>query len=75
MSDSRIRLRRVLFGVSCAVVFGFGATHAAGASSEERVMACTCQVASYPYVIHDDCWECPSGIAECDGKQLTPICV
>jgi hypothetical protein len=28
MSRSFINLRRVLFGVSCAIVFGFGATQA-----------------------------------------------
>jgi hypothetical protein len=34
MSRSFIKLRRVVFGVSCAVVFGFGATQAA--ASPER---------------------------------------
>lgn len=28
MSRSFIHIRRVLFGVSCTIVFGFGATHA-----------------------------------------------
>jgi hypothetical protein len=75
MSRSWIRLRRVLFGVSCAIVFGVDATHAAAASSEKQARACTCQVTSYPYYVAEDCWGCPSTRAKCDGKSTTPICV
>ena len=72
MSRSWIRLRRVLFGVSCAVVFGFGATHAAAASPDTQAMACVCRTSPYPYLVF--CSQCPSGVAACDGNSLTPVC-
>jgi len=40
MSRSLSNLRRVLFGVSCAVVFGFGATQAFGSPAQARVVYC-----------------------------------
>jgi hypothetical protein len=72
MSRSWIRLRRVLFGVSCAVVFGFGAADAATASRETQAMACSCRASPYPYLVF--CSQCPSGVAACDGRSPTPVC-
>jgi hypothetical protein len=40
MSRSFINLRRVLFGVSCAVVFGFGGTQALAAPADAKRNAC-----------------------------------
>lgn len=40
MSRSFINLRRVLFGVSCAVVFGFGGTQALAAPAQAMRRAC-----------------------------------
>lgn len=72
MSRSWIRLRRTLFGVSCAVVFGLGATRANAASGEEQAMACSCRTSPAPYLVF--CSQCPSGVARCDGRSLTPVC-
>ncbi len=72
MSRSWIRLRRVLFGVSCAVVFGVGAADATAAGSEKLAMACSCRASPYPYLVF--CSQCPSGVARCDGRSLTPVC-
>ncbi len=46
MSRSFIQLRRVLVGVSCAVVFGFGATQALG--SQDRAPRKICPVPDPP---------------------------
>lgn len=72
MSRSWNRLRRVLFGVSCVVVFVFGAADATAASGEEQATACSCRTSPYPYLVF--CSQCPSGVAACDGRSLTPVC-
>ncbi|HEU0076617.1 MAG TPA: hypothetical protein VFQ76_03145 [Longimicrobiaceae bacterium] len=43
-----IRLRRVLFGVSCAVVFGSGATQALAAPDPELPPGLACPQSSEP---------------------------
>ncbi len=40
MSRSVIQLRRILFGVSCAVVFGLGATEASAERTNQPVILC-----------------------------------
>lgn len=49
MNRSLIRLRRALFGVSCAAVFGFGATEAA-ASRAALPGPPACPARPYEYV-------------------------
>jgi hypothetical protein len=41
MSGSFIHLRRALFGTSCVIVFGFGATQAFGAPASASFYGCT----------------------------------
>lgn len=61
MSRSFIYLRRALFGTSCAIVFGFGATQAFGAPAapsfngcldHQRVQCQThCEIVWGPYAV------------------------
>jgi len=48
MSRSLIQLRRVLFGVSCAVVFGFGGTQAFAMGDPELPPGLACPQSSEP---------------------------
>ena len=41
MSRSFIQLRRIVFGTSCAVVFGFGATQALASPAQAAFFGCT----------------------------------
>ncbi len=43
MSRSFIHLRRALFGVSCAIVFGFGATQALAEPQGNTVSSLNCR--------------------------------
>jgi hypothetical protein len=56
MSRTFIRLRRVLFGFSCAAVFGFGATQAWGNPHADSKRALSCPAEIKPYR-HPDCTE------------------
>lgn len=56
MSRSFIHLRRALFGVSCAIVFGFGATQAFAAPQETtRGGTCTPYAPGANAYCHDWC--------------------
>jgi len=48
MSHSLHSLRRAVFGVSCAVVFGFGVSEAVG-SPQSAARACPATGYDYPY--------------------------
>lgn len=66
MSHSFIRLRRTLFCVSSAVVFGMGATQLA--ASPQQARGYPCLLASSPYVPEDGCYgQCPVNGGYCDG--------
>jgi hypothetical protein len=54
MSRTFIQLRRALFGFSCAVVFGLGATQAWGTPHVESRRAVSCPSYGRPYR-HPDC--------------------
>lgn len=41
MSISFVHLRRILFGTSCAIVFGFGASQALAAPVQAALYGCT----------------------------------
>lgn len=71
---SPIHLPRLLLGAFCAVAFGFGATQAAADVGWVRAQACSCAPTGYVYHIADDCPQCPTGAAYCDGRSTTPIC-
>ncbi len=76
MSRTIIHMRRLLLGISCVAMLGFGATQAmADVEEAEKARACSCQRTGYAYFLADDCPECASGAAWCDGRSLTPICV
>jgi hypothetical protein len=74
MGRSPIHLPRLLFGISCVVAFGFGATQAVADVGQAQARACSCQRTGYVYHLAEDCPECPSGAAYCDGRSTTPIC-
>jgi hypothetical protein len=48
MSRSFIYLRRALFGTSCAIVFGFGASQALASPGSSRIGRCTPMGYDYP---------------------------
>lgn len=75
MSRSMIDLRRLLLGLSCVAMLGFGATQALADVGQAQAPTCgPCQVTGYVYILHEDCLECYSTAAYCDGKSTTPIC-
>jgi hypothetical protein len=64
MSRSFIRLRRALFAVSCAVVFGFGATQAFAepqTASARQIRCAIYETTCCPGTIHQSC--VPAGMA------------
>jgi hypothetical protein len=71
MSRSFINLRRALFGVSCVIVFGFGATEAFATLRGPG----PCQPTGYPYIptACRDLVGCP-GLAYCDGYNTNCVC-
>jgi hypothetical protein len=71
MSRSLTHLRRALFVVSCAIVFGFGATEAVG--SPGFVQYGSCDLTGYAY-IPSACPECSSYSGWCDGYSTDCIC-
>jgi hypothetical protein len=75
MSRSFIHLRRALFGLSCAIVFGFGATQAF-ASPDQVYGPPRCErtgVAYLPLNPEEVCPNCPfSGY--CDGVNSECVC-
>jgi hypothetical protein len=72
MSRSFINLRRALFGTSCAIVFGFGATQALAGAPQ---MGVNSQWACRPYPIELTC-TCEDGGVICVSPQISecPIC-
>jgi hypothetical protein len=68
MSRSFIRLRRALFGVSCTVVFGFGATQAFGSGSRPAPAPRLCPQSQdpAPYYSERCAYGCAEGIGYCD---------
>ncbi len=72
MSRSFSTLRRALLGVSCAVVFGFGATQAL--ASPDTARAGSCQFTMYEYhslECNAQCWQY-GGV--CDGFNAECFC-
>jgi hypothetical protein len=69
MSRSFIQLRRVVFGASCAIVFGFGATQlAATPHGPLQARGSVCILSDAPYVLEDGCYgQCPENGGYCDG--------
>jgi hypothetical protein len=73
MSRSCIYLRRVLFGVSCAVVFGFGATQAF--AMPDPPPSGSCVAGGHPYIPVNECPECGEpGSGYCDGSSTDCVC-
>lgn len=76
MSRSSIYLRRALFGTSCAVVFGFGASQAF-ATPDQQAAGGSCRPTGYKYYtggcLDPDLTGCP-GVAYCDGYQTACVC-
>lgn len=72
MSRSFIHLRRALFGVSCAIVFGFGASEALAAPEPAQYGAC--QMTGYVYFPPDGV--CPEDCSNgyCDGYNSDCVC-
>lgn len=68
MSRSFIQLRRALFGTSCIVVFGFGATQAFGGPSRPLAGPRLCPNADppSPYYSERCAYGCAEGIGYCD---------
>jgi hypothetical protein len=68
MSRSFIHLRRALFGVSCTIVFGFGATQALAEPQGDRVSELNCR----PF---EELCVCEDGSQTCvHFTQPCPVC-
>lgn len=74
MSRSFSHLRRAVFGLSCVVVFGFGATQALASPDQDRFGDCA--RTGYAYVPRDGCpTDCPlSGLGFCNGRSTQCVC-
>jgi hypothetical protein len=74
MSRSFIQLRRALFGVSCAVVFGFGGTRAFAMGDPELPPGLACPQSSEPgvpyYSAYCSEWVCGFAPAYCGSDQM-----
>lgn len=69
MSRSFIRLRRAMFGVSCTVIFGFGATDALAVTERDRQAELYCiqpMGGGTPYYTPYCDMGCSGGVAYCD---------
>ncbi len=74
MSRSFIHLRRALFGLSCAIVFGFGATQALAAPQQSRVdKLCPYTLIAYPYIT-SECIEYCNDLGYFDGECRSTGC-
>ena len=70
MSSSFIKLRRVVFGISCAVVFGFGATQAAPGRARPLPKECYWELGMY---CQQNC--ASQGLyGQCQEEDGMPIC-
>lgn len=68
MTRSFIHLRRVLFGTSCAIVFGFGASEASGSATRPAAAVRLCPQSPEPAPYYSDrcAYGCTQGIGYCD---------
>ena len=67
MSRSLHSLRRAVFGVSCAVVFGFGVSEAVG-SPQPAVARVSCPATGAPYPDSRCGLGCDGGRGYCDAR-------
>lgn len=67
MSRSFHSVRRVVFGVSCAVVLGFGATEAVG-SPQPAAARASCPATGYDYPYSRCALGCDIGRGYCDTR-------